>query len=423
MKRALASLLVAAMPLAGCLSLDDGQSEEQPEILDMVSAPTEEGVLPRGSYVVIPPQYAHLPESDTPASDITILPHARQIFYMNKIGGTFTPGTNNSSTNRSSIPQQTSTIAPWNVSQAGWDQVMSCVRAQFANFDVEITDIDPGDVPHVESVVAGSPGDVQLPNNVGGVSPFTSDCSVIPRAIVYTFAELYGTAYNTICEVVAQEVAHSFGLDHQYLCADPMTYLNGCGAKSFQNIDAQCGEFEPRVCACGQQTQNSITMLNARIGPATDAIAPTIDISSPADGATVAPGFTVSVAASDDVGVARVELWIDGTLVDTDTTEPFSFVTSAALGSGTRVIETRAYDSKNVGTSSISVTVDPNRDPNDPNDPNPNPNDPNDPSDPSGQRPSDLVGGCASSNGTTGAGLALLILFMVFAARRRRAHS
>jgi len=411
----LASSLLAFAP--GCLSMDTSGDQGAPEVLDVVTSPVVAGEKPRGGYVVIPPEYAVAADEDT---TVGVSAHAGWIIYMNKNGGTFTPGNNDSRTNRSSIPNQTSTIAPWNISDAAWQQIMTCVKAQFAPFDVQITDVDPGQVPHIESVVAGSPQDVGMQQGVGGVSPFTSDCSTIPNSIVYTFAEVFGNDYQTVCEVVAQEVSHSFGLDHEYLCSDPMTYLTGCGAKSFQNQDVPCGEYSARTCACGQSTQNSVAMLSARIGVnGGDTTPPTVAIQSPADGATVAPGFTVSVNATDDNAVSRVELYIDGTMVSTDDSAPFSFATDDGLALGTHQIETRAYDASNVASSTINVDVEQGTDPNNPNNPN-NPSDPNNPNDPSGQNPSDLVGGCQSGGSSSGA-TALFVLFigLVFAGRRR----
>ena len=75
-------------------------------------------------------------------------------------------------------------------------------------------------------------------------------------------ADVYGTSsggLQSLCETVTQEVAHAFTLDHELLCEDPMTYLDGCGAKSFQNVLAPCGEYEERPCSCGDPAgQNSV---------------------------------------------------------------------------------------------------------------------------------------------------------------------
>lgn len=47
-----------------------------------------------------------------------------------------------------------------------------------------------------------------------------------------------------MCEVMAQEIAHSYELDHQTLPTDPMSYLEYDGDREFQDEDAFCGEFD-----------------------------------------------------------------------------------------------------------------------------------------------------------------------------------
>ncbi len=101
----------------------------------------------------------------------------------------------------------------------------------------------------------------------------------------------------------------------------------------------------------------SVTVANA----APDTQAPAASIASPADGATVDDSTSVSVNASDNVGVTRVELWADGNLASTDTVAPFAFtIGSLGLTTGTHTLQAKAYDAAgNTGPSSvIGVTVD-----------------------------------------------------------------
>jgi hypothetical protein len=91
-----------------------------------------------------------------------------------------------------------------------------------------------------------------------------------------------------------------------------------------------------------------------------DTTPPTTSITAPASGATVSGTITVTASASDNVGVTRVELYVDGTLKATDTSTPYNFAwdtTTAANGSHSLL--TKAYDAAgNVGTSNaVSVTV------------------------------------------------------------------
>jgi phosphatidylserine/phosphatidylglycerophosphate/cardiolipin synthase-like enzyme len=101
----------------------------------------------------------------------------------------------------------------------------------------------------------------------------------------------------------------------------------------------------------------AITVTNA----APDTQAPTASISSPADGSTVTDDSTVNVDAADNVGVTRVELWVDGSLSSTDATAPFSFtIRSLNLSTGTHTLQAKAYDAAgNTGASSVvGVTLD-----------------------------------------------------------------
>jgi Zn-dependent metalloprotease len=91
--------------------------------------------------------------------------------------------------------------------------------------------------------------------------------------------------------------------------------------------------------------------------PMLDTVPPTVDIVAPIDGAAVAPGFSVDVEATDDVGVVRVDLAIDGTVVGSATAAPYTFTTDAALAVGSHTLTATAYDVFNEATDSITVDV------------------------------------------------------------------
>ena len=375
---------------------------------------------PLGGYVYIPERYRL---DGQHASDDHTQAHAAQprIVYMNRVGGTFTPGYDDSRQNRSSIAAGTVNLPAWNVSEAGWQQVMTCVQAQFADYNVIITDVDPGNVPHMESVVAGQPTQLnpQL-DGAGGVSPWDpNNCSIIENSIVFTFAPLFGNDYQQICEVVAQEVSHSYGLDHEYLCSDPMTYLGGCGAKSFQDVDAQCGEFSPRQCECSQ-TQNSVQMLLSRLGPREDVPDIEVYITSPKDGDVVGLGFKVNASIPDQQDTDQVELFIDGESVATLDSAPYQFTSPADLDLGAHDIEVVARGAG--GDASVSITVELSSDV-DPGEGGGNPGggDGGDGDDgPSGAGNDDIAGGCQTSSDASGTGLALLLAALWVTTRRRR---
>jgi hypothetical protein len=95
---------------------------------------------------------------------------------------------------------------------------------------------------------------------------------------------------------------------------------------------------------------------------APDTTPPTTSITAPANGATVGGTVNVTASASDNVGVTRVEFYVDGALASTDTTSPygFSWVTTGYVNGSSHTLASRAYDAaNNVGASgTVTVTVD-----------------------------------------------------------------
>jgi hypothetical protein len=87
---------------------------------------------------------------------------------------------------------------------------------------------------------------------------------------------------------------------------------------------------------------------------------PNVTITSPADGASVRrkSSITTSATASDEGGVIRVEFYVNGSLVCTDTTSSYNCAWRVPAASGrTYQLQAKAYDaSGNVGLSSL-VTV------------------------------------------------------------------
>ncbi|MCW5619758.1 MAG: S8 family serine peptidase, partial [Burkholderiales bacterium] len=91
-----------------------------------------------------------------------------------------------------------------------------------------------------------------------------------------------------------------------------------------------------------------------------DKTAPTVSISSPAAGSTLSGTVSVSMNASDNKGVTRVDLLVDGKVVASDTTSPYTISwNTTTVANGSRTLQAKAYDAAgNVGSSaSRSVTV------------------------------------------------------------------
>jgi len=91
-----------------------------------------------------------------------------------------------------------------------------------------------------------------------------------------------------------------------------------------------------------------------------DTTPPSVSISSPANGVTVSSTVTVQASASDNVGVTKVEFYLDGFLQTTDTTSPYTWSwNTASSTNGSHTLSAKAYDAAGNmgGSSNVSVTV------------------------------------------------------------------
>ncbi|MFG6490172.1 MHFG family PEP-CTERM protein [Roseateles sp. BYS78W] len=91
-----------------------------------------------------------------------------------------------------------------------------------------------------------------------------------------------------------------------------------------------------------------------------DTQAPSASISSPGNGSTVSGLLAVNVGASDNIGVTRVDLKVNGSVFASDTTTPYGFsLDTTQLPNGGATLVAVAYDAAgNAGSSpAVSVTV------------------------------------------------------------------
>ena len=241
------------------------------------------------------------------------------VVYLNRHGATYRPGANNSATNHSAIIGSARTIPAYARGEGSWQALVDCVAAQFDRFNVLVTDVEPSAGAYVEVAVGGWPSNLGLSGGITGIAPLdTYSCTPIERAVAYVFERNIGSDRG-VCETVAHEIGHTISLEHAYLCEDPMTYLHGCGAKSFQDTEAWCGTWSSVRCDCRGGKQNTVEALDDLIGPNTgaeppdrgaDTGPPQVSLRSPATGATMLEHSTIEVVAeaTDDQWLSRVEL-------------------------------------------------------------------------------------------------------------------
>ena len=91
-----------------------------------------------------------------------------------------------------------------------------------------------------------------------------------------------------------------------------------------------------------------------------EASPPTVSITSPAPNSAISGTVSVTATATDNVGVSKVEFYLNGILAITDTSTPYLYsLNSASLATGANTLQAKAYDAAgNIGLSgTISVTV------------------------------------------------------------------
>ncbi len=283
------------------------------------------------------------------------------VVYLNNCkpnGCALKPGYDNAMSNTSSVPDTSATIKAFTGSDAVWNQVVQCVKQTYADFDIQIVTERPASGNYHMAIVAGSPGEAGMSTGVMGVSPFS--CGYIPNAISFTFANVNPSNVADLCWTVAQETAHSWGLDHKYDNRDPMTYLSGGPTiKKFMNEPGSCGEYSARQCQCsynntGTTKMNSYAVVLSTFGANTpDITPPTVAITYPTENAQVTPNFPVRADVTDDRVIIKAELRLDGQVIKTLEDPPWNFNAPPSLAPGAHRVEVVAYDRANNTTTGV----------------------------------------------------------------------
>src|SRR3989344_3567658 len=107
-----------------------------------------------------------------------------------------------------------------------------------------------------------------------------------------------------------------------------------------------------------------INVFKVNVDTALDTTLPTISITSPASGATVSGTTNINATASDNIGVTKVEFYVDGVLKSTDTTSPYSYSwdttnggAHACNGAHTHSLTAKAYDAAGNSKTSGAILV------------------------------------------------------------------
>lgn len=250
------------------------------------------------------------------------------------------------------------TLSAFGSGDTTWNSVVACVKQTFAPFNVTVTDVDPGTEDHFEVMIAGTPGQLGLPSYVGGIAEYgctaPGQCTKYQaNALVFDFAGVWGNNVNDLCSTAAQEIAHTWSLDHVTDASDPMTYNPYTGMRKFKDgvkcgSDCQngtspfgltCNTAGEHTCmSTGVATQDDIKILTALFGPA-GAKDPTLKLVNPTNNSAQVPGFQIDVDCQSTDGIQEVDLSIDGVPKASLSAAPFTFTAPTNLTEGPHTVE------------------------------------------------------------------------------------
>src|SRR5215813_9686169 len=189
------------------------------------------------------------------------------IVFLERAGGHYEPGRADDATaNLSVVVDVARDLPPWPSTAASWDAVAACIRTGLAPFAADVTEIDPGEVPHYELVFTTS-----YWGGSGGVTSIVPD-SCRPHELAFIFGDALPTVPRA-CQLALTalgQIAANLSLDDN--CADFMNPAIDCmPMRSFVDATANCVDAsdQPTPCRCGGTTQNTFAAMDAAFAPCT----------------------------------------------------------------------------------------------------------------------------------------------------------
>ena len=161
---------------------------------------------------------------------------------------------------------------------------------------------------------------------------------------------------------VSASATDDVGVDHVDFLVDGTTVIGQAVSTPYSIA------WDSRTVSVGSHTlsakaydaSGNSAVTPARSVTVRDASPPAVAITSPTNGSLVAKNtnITIAASASDNVGVTKVEFWVQGARKCTDTATPYTCTWKTPGQSGTAsTLQAKAYDAAGNISTSASVTV------------------------------------------------------------------
>lgn len=237
------------------------------------------------------------------------------------------------------------------------------LQSDWSKYAVTVTDQRPGNGNYTMCVNSPTVPAIYQGQGVLGVAPLDCNDSQARNIVFAYHSDNDEFSAATQATTMSQEIAHSYGLEHVNQPNDIMNPYNAGGDPSFLD---QCLSLSPGAMCngqhnqfCGGGAQNSHQELVWLFGLSEpDGTPPTVMITNPQNGAMFEAGamFEIQATASDNVGVAEVELFINGASEQTDASEPFSW-TVQGIPAGDYCFKATARDLSDNAADSAEVCI------------------------------------------------------------------
>jgi len=295
----------------------------------------------------------HSPNDDAPASWFTVYPSGNIGWHRPTDSGAqslvIDPFNEGPAATRITI-RSTPFTMPSNVITSSAD---TAYLAVLANAGATLPCRDSVDTRIVNGVQTGTGRFIDIPSEVGGW-PALSCAGTPPPAPSTKF--LVGDRVQTLANLNVRSSPSTSGT---LLGTQPAgiqgTVIGGptaANALNWWQINYDTG-------ADGWSVEDYLDKVSAPPPPPPDTIAPTVSLTAPVNNSTVSGTITISATASDNVGIAGVQFFIDGNALGSeDTSSPYSISwNTAQAGNGIHTLLASARDAAGNRTSSTLVTV------------------------------------------------------------------